>query len=315
LFSTANSAILRLTKEEEWIKETLETWDSLRDGPPVEFNDKVFLNEINEAIIETHKAFSTMNFRNGLKSGYYDLQTNRNFYRASVSNGLNKNVLRRYMEVSILLLSPICPHWSQAMWELIGNQGLVLHQKWPIADPVDKQLIAISKYIQDFSHELRLGFLSFLKSKGGKGKKGSDSGSARSPEVLYIYVAPRFPDWQASILRFIGDSLSSNGVLPGKDAVQDKIKASFSGAQIKECMAFASWTIKNFEERGRSALETEAPFDEVALVKEQLELITRGLSVASIQVFSTEEKDIPDPSKKAASSKPLNPTFTYFASK
>jgi len=146
----------------------------------VEFNDKVFLNEINEAIIETHKAFSTMNFRNGLKSGYYDLQTNRNFYRASVSNGLNKNVLRRYMEVSILLLSPICPHWSQAMWELIGNQGLVLHQKWPIADPVDKQLIAISKYIQDFSHELRLGFLSFLKSKGGKGKKGSDSGSARS---------------------------------------------------------------------------------------------------------------------------------------
>lgn len=38
--TTANGAILRITRELAWIEETLASIDSLRDGPPSSFSDR-----------------------------------------------------------------------------------------------------------------------------------------------------------------------------------------------------------------------------------------------------------------------------------
>ena len=47
--TSANSAILRLTKELAWAAEVLATRDTLRAGPQ-NFHDNVFENEINHAV-------------------------------------------------------------------------------------------------------------------------------------------------------------------------------------------------------------------------------------------------------------------------
>ena len=47
--TSANSAILRLTKELTWAAEVLATRDTLRAGPR-NFHDNVFENEINHAV-------------------------------------------------------------------------------------------------------------------------------------------------------------------------------------------------------------------------------------------------------------------------
>ncbi len=59
---TADSAILRLTKELAWIEET-QAAEGMRDEPPSTFLDRVFENAIHTAVHETKKAYDSMMFR------------------------------------------------------------------------------------------------------------------------------------------------------------------------------------------------------------------------------------------------------------
>uniref|UniRef100_A0A8R7QBI2 Uncharacterized protein n=1 Tax=Triticum urartu TaxID=4572 RepID=A0A8R7QBI2_TRIUA len=65
---TAESAVLRLTKELAWMEEIIASESSLRSGPPSTFADRVFANEINIAVKGTKKSYDAFMFRDALKS-------------------------------------------------------------------------------------------------------------------------------------------------------------------------------------------------------------------------------------------------------
>ena len=79
--TTANAAILRLTKELAWIDEVLAAGSVLRDtsssGPPSTIQDRVFANEINIAVHKTKQAYDNCLFREALKTAAYDLSSAR----------------------------------------------------------------------------------------------------------------------------------------------------------------------------------------------------------------------------------------------
>lgn len=79
--TTANAAILRLTRELTWIEQIMASEGSLRAGPPSTFFDRVFENELNIAVRKTFEAYDKMLFREALKTGWYDLQSARDRYR------------------------------------------------------------------------------------------------------------------------------------------------------------------------------------------------------------------------------------------
>ena len=84
-----NKAILNLTKEEIWIKETFATLSTLREGPPTTFQDKVFESQINKAIIEADAFYSTMHFREAVRVGFHEMLYYRDQYRFN-STSLNR---------------------------------------------------------------------------------------------------------------------------------------------------------------------------------------------------------------------------------
>jgi leucyl-tRNA synthetase len=43
-------------------------------------------------------------------------------------------VLREAVSLAVCLLAPIVPHISQALWEALGHDGLVMDAPWPVAD-------------------------------------------------------------------------------------------------------------------------------------------------------------------------------------
>ncbi len=43
-------------------------------------------------------------------------------------------VVRAVLEIFALLLAPFAPHFSEEMWEVLGNDGLILNAPWPVAD-------------------------------------------------------------------------------------------------------------------------------------------------------------------------------------
>jgi leucyl-tRNA synthetase len=64
-----------------------------------------------------------MMYRDALKTGFYELQAARDFYR-EVSDVPNGDLLLRFLEVQALLLSPFCPHYCEAVWDLLGKVQL-----------------------------------------------------------------------------------------------------------------------------------------------------------------------------------------------
>jgi leucyl-tRNA synthetase len=169
---TANAAILRLTKEDEWMNEVLASIDTLRTGL-TDLIDQIFANDINKAITLSKTAFSNMQFRAALKVAVFDFQNDRNYYRASASNGMHRDLVSRFMQVFILLISPICPHWAEKKWKDLAKAGLVkpglvVEQLWPVAGDYDADLAAKADYLKDLSRDLRLGFDSRPTVKKGK---------------------------------------------------------------------------------------------------------------------------------------------------
>jgi leucyl-tRNA synthetase len=44
---------------------------------------------------------------------------------------LSPVILKRILEVTVLMVSPMTPHIAEEMWEMLGNQGGIAQAKWP----------------------------------------------------------------------------------------------------------------------------------------------------------------------------------------
>ena len=187
--STADAGILRLYSLIEWVKETVASRDQLRTGPANTFNDRAFLSEMNAKIAETRAHFERMQYKEALKTGFYEMQALRDKYREVESRGMHRDVIMRFIETQTLLLSPFCPHVCEYIWEHIGNVSKretsssfhssyktymlsflqttsIMHAKWPVAGPVDSKLVKASQYLTDAAHEFRLRLKNYLAPKG-----------------------------------------------------------------------------------------------------------------------------------------------------
>lgn len=92
-----------------------------RTGPATTFNDKVFDSEINLKIKESDDFYNKMLFKEALRTSFFELQTARDKYRELCLDGMNINLIMRFIEVQALLLSPICPHVAEHVWNLLGK--------------------------------------------------------------------------------------------------------------------------------------------------------------------------------------------------
>ncbi|KAF8395231.1 hypothetical protein HHK36_019173 [Tetracentron sinense] len=150
-FTTANAAILRLTKEISWMEEVLSMESSLRTGPPSTYADRVFANEINIAVEKTEQHYHEYMFREALKTGFYDLQAARDEYRFSCgAGGMNRDLLWLFMDVQTRLITPICPHYAEFVWkELLKKDGFIVKAGWPMAGSPDLILKDTNQYLKD----------------------------------------------------------------------------------------------------------------------------------------------------------------------
>ena len=51
------------------------------------------------------------------------------------NNQKDRDLLKKAMEILVLLLSPFAPHFCEEIWEKMGHKKLLLHSSWPIFDP------------------------------------------------------------------------------------------------------------------------------------------------------------------------------------
>ncbi len=125
----ANVAILKLTKLETFMdelvsekKEKLKFMDEMKIANDL---DKMFENCMNCAIKEAERSYERMQFRQALSDGFHQLENAKNFYVNHMRNnkekygGISYELMEKYMEVQLKLLTPITPHFCEHMAHIL----------------------------------------------------------------------------------------------------------------------------------------------------------------------------------------------------
>jgi len=251
---TADSAILTLTNEEGWIKDTFASTDLRTDGE-YNFMDKVLINETNRLNQLTKTAYSTMQFREGLQKGWFEMMLARNDYRSWCQDSgvsMHKDVIRKWIENLVVFICPICPHWSEKVWKIIGKEGLAIKALWPVASDEDKLLTRQSAFLRSSLKQFR--------NQAGKAKKGWKKAA--------ILLTDSYPEWKKSTLLWMQEK-HDGSAFPAtfmKDLKTWTGQNVTDKKMIKFTMQFASFIKREVEDVGAVAMDIKLPFDQYAIL-------------------------------------------------
>jgi len=298
---TADNAVLMLFNEEEWIKEVIDAKakGTLRSSEVSEWlmMDKAFNNEINRLIALTDLNFAKMNFRDGLQSGWFQMQLARDTYRdwSRRSNILmEESLVFRFIKIQTLLIAAICPHYAENIWTLLEMGTSVVYGPWPAADPEDKVLSRAYLFFKDTLKNFR----------STKGKtKGKTTGT--------VYVADSYPEWKILTLRFMQAAYSNAGEQFDESfmkALQEFCESSPENKkQTKQIMQFAAWIKKEVLDRGPEAMDVDLPFNQKEVLESNIQYLTASLDLSSVRIFNLSEDNVPGPENKKLLAGPGQP--------
>ena len=345
---SANAAILKLTKEEVWIKEIVE-WDAknsatpLRTGP-LNFFDRVFLNEINACVAAADAAYAKLQFREALKYAFHQLTSERDNYKLALdaeknSERMHKDVLQAYFSTIAITLSPLCPHFCQHVWELTGfaaSKGVkfVARAAWPQVTPIDVVLQRQMHYLRETALVLRKGLTEAL-IRFGKVPKGGEKpekwiadiaaaavgGTLVATEVVKLldrctlYIAADYPEWQATVLNLVSAAWTElNGrnpaEYPDRKLIITKLRGAFPANDkkaLENATKFASSVLEDLALRGAPALELASPFSEQELLESNWDFVLRDLGITKQHIVIKQGVDgpaLPAPAAGGAAASP-----------
>jgi leucyl-tRNA synthetase len=143
----AKKKLLRLYTFIEWVKEvldinrihieeefTVQQKLKYRIDNVYNYYDCIFESEINRAIQLTEESYEKMLYKDVIRYGFFGLQTARDNYRELCldSQRMNLLLLKRFIEVQVLLLAPICPHICDYIYQFLHPGTTIMNAKWPI---------------------------------------------------------------------------------------------------------------------------------------------------------------------------------------
>lgn len=294
--TNANAAILRLFNLKEWFEEMEKTKDELRTGP-YNFFDRAFDNEMNLLIEETYKNYDITYYKAALKTGLFDYQYARDFYREislSTGAGLHRDLVFKYIQTQVLLLSPVAPHFSDFVYrEILGKKESIHDAKWPIPEAaVSNELTAALAYTRSLQRTIREAEgLALKKKKGGKVDVEKEKDC-----LIQIFVCASFPEWQQKYVN-LAKKLLEEGKLDDMKIVKEQI----DGKDMKRAMPFINELKKQLTtEKAEEVFNRELLFDEIDVVNQALESIKKAptsINVTDVQIIafnngSTSGKDV-----------------------
>ncbi|KAF2205196.1 leucyl-tRNA synthetase [Delitschia confertaspora ATCC 74209] len=343
--SVANSNILKLFELRKWCEEMIkearivkdgEEFKHVRDneriknpdtiqrksGSPRLLWDEMFDNEMNSLVAETKVHYEKTMFKLALKSGYYDFMAARDFYREATKAaglGMHEDLVKRYIELQTLLITPIAPHWAEYIWmEVLKKPETVQNALYPEVPVAKPGLTAARDYVRTTS--------SNITSAEGQQVKRLAKGKAAlfdpaKDKKITIFAASAYPAWQTKYIDMLR-----------KDYPNIDIKAlskSIDKAESKKAMPFIN-NLKRRLDNGESAdvvLDRKLAFDELATLRAMVPGLKQTIRhCVQVEIVSVDEggktgvvvnEDGTQGEKRselpgtAASAEPGSPSFAY----
>jgi leucyl-tRNA synthetase len=272
--SFANTAILKLYTLHEWITDTLEVVSTFRTGEK-NFFDLGFENQINIAIEKSRNAYESMLFREALVNSFFELYSKKEEYRI-FAGSYHRDLYFRYLNVQLLLLSPIAPHFCEKYWELYQNaigseRTLIVKEAFPsLSGPINQLIIREFSYIRSILKTARL-----TAEKAAKKAK-------KSPKKAIIYISHEYPKDLQNVLQILHDYYSQTPEPNPKEYINLIKKLNLDKAGTQKMMQFSSFAVSEYLERGLEAFELKLPFDEAWLINTITQYALKELDLEEI---------------------------------
>lgn len=290
----ADSAVLRLWTFVELVKEMQAEKASMRTGSTYSVNDRMFMAEMNLKIKETDEHYKNLMFKEALRTGFFEYSNLFHQYRerAQVQGGLHWNNVQRYLTTQVIILSPVCPHICDYIWQkILGNKESILHSSWPVIEEPDLTLVQSSEYLAEASHRFRLRLKSHM--APGKPKKGETPTTPQVPSHGIIWIAKTFPKWQSIILATMQEQYkANNNSLPDNKTLSKALGANPALKKyMKKVMPFAQAVRERMTTLGEKALKDTIDFDERSVLEENIDYVRGTLDLEGLTVGWTEDCD------------------------
>jgi len=291
--------------------------EPLLDGDEgARFVDKWFGNQMNRLVADARKYYESMTYREALRCAYYEFTKAYDQYRdvcKAMQTQPHRGLTMRYLEWQMIILSPICPHFCEHGWGVLGKPGTVLDARFPMPTvPVDTSIATQGAYMFDkVPHD----FIKLLEKASKQGKPLSGT----------IYVALDFPEWKVTVLKALR-ARHAKGELPlmsFEDMKTDEAATTLWKDVMKELMQDAS--LKPFGKHvgpfaafkrdeaaafGIEALDASVPFDEVKLLSENLPYLKDKLKL-DLKVAPASDLEAPSHKDAAANAQPGKPAVFF----
>lgn len=306
--STANAAILRLYTLLEWSEEQIKKIDSLRTGE-YNFYDKVLENELNQLVGLTQKAYEATYYREALKYGFYEFQGARDHYQLACQDiGMHKDLVKQYIKLQTLLLTPICPHWAEHVWrDLLHEEGTVMSARFPVAGTVDDVVLAQAEYMRKTIKAVRDAEINLLKKKK-KGKAVENEYKPDAPKSLKVYVANKFPEWQEDVISVVRTHYKDGEF---EDvAIRQELGAK-GILKNKKVMPFVQEIKKTVKDKGPAAFDRALTFNEIVTLETCVNDIKNQLGFHTVTIAPNEAWESDEDKKIGETAVPGGPAFNF----
>jgi len=272
----ATAGLLRLYVQIVWVEDVMGSLSSLRSGPTNSFMDVAFESAINRAIEETERYYERTQYREALRTGFHELQSARDHYRTVAEDvKMHRDLVLKFIEVQALLICPICPHFAEKVWKLLGKTGSVLKASWPSVGPIDKVALSKDKYIEDILYNFR--------SKIGVFLKKAKNAKVTEAEIT---VSLSFPEWHRKALEYMHTvyNKQTKEFKPDSEMLEHFRGMNLDAAVLKKVMSLIVELKNEVKTRGEEALQLKLPFDEKELIESSLPYVCRSLEVGKVVV-------------------------------
>ncbi|CAF3923890.1 unnamed protein product [Rotaria sordida] len=288
----AEAQLLRLYTFIEWVKEVLnisssqtntqstdqKSNDGKYENKSMNYFDRVFESEINQAIKLTEEAYENMLYKEVLKHGFFQLQNSRDNYRELCSGieQMNISLIKRFIEVQTLLLAPICPHICDYVYQLLYPNKSIMEAKWPISGKIDQSLIDSCNYLLNTVRYFR-----------NRSKILTTQQNKKYDEAI-IYVARDYPQWQIFIINQLKIIFKENLSFPDNKILSSyfKDRQEIDIKYTKKVMPFVTYCQQLVKEANNNinVLDQHLTFNEYEILIHNQQYIQRSLKLNQLQI-------------------------------
>ena len=119
--------------------------------------DKWLESELNKIIRDSRELMNKTMFRSAIQKIYFEMQNILKHYIKRTNGDFNKEIINRFIESQLLMLTPFCPHICEETWEKIGKENYISNAIWPSCDKekIDDKLDVYERYVEQVMEDIR----------------------------------------------------------------------------------------------------------------------------------------------------------------